>query len=168
MAYDFSVDEIFEIAEEIERNGARFYRRMADQVLDKDIRNQFYQLAEMEDQHEKVFQSMRADLSAQDKESTVFDPEGESTQYLKALADLRVFDEEARENFMDSEILSDDEKIEHIFHTAIGIEKESIAFYVGMKDLVPENMGKKKIEDIIKEEMKHVRVLAKKLVGIRR
>jgi rubrerythrin len=37
-----------------------------------------------------------------------------------------------------------------------------------MKDLVPENLGKKKIEDIIKEEMKHIKFLAGKLVGLRR
>ncbi|MBN1850392.1 MAG: ferritin family protein [Deltaproteobacteria bacterium] len=168
MVFDFNIDEVFEIAEEIERNGARFYRNMAEQVLDKDIRNQFLHLAEMEDQHEKIFVSMRAGLSVKDKEPTVFDPDGESSLYLRALADLRVFDVEVREDFMDSETLSDDEKIEYIFRTAIGIEKESIAFYVGMKDLVPENLGKEKIEDIIREEMRHIRLLAKKLTDIRR
>lgn len=167
MAFDFNINEVFEIAEEIEKNGARFYRDMADQVLDKDIRNQFYHLAEMEALHANVFVSMRAGLTQQDRQPIVFDPDGESSQYLKSLADLRVFDEETREDFMDSETLSDDEKIEHIFRTAIGIEKESIAFYVGMKDLIPENLGKKKIDDIIKEEMKHIRFLAKKLVDIR-
>jgi len=167
MAFDFSIYEIFEIAEEIEKDGARFYLNMADQVLDIDIRNQFYHLAEMEAQHAKVFVSMRAGLAELDMQTPVFDPDGELSQYLKTLAELRILDEETREDFMDSETLSDDEKIEYIFRTAIGIEKASIAFYVGMKDLVPENLGKKRIDDIIKEEMKHIRFLAKKLVDIR-
>ena len=30
MSYEFNADEVFEIAERIERNGARFYRRAAE------------------------------------------------------------------------------------------------------------------------------------------
>jgi rubrerythrin len=168
MAFDFNVDEIFEIAEEIERNGARFYRNMAEQILDKAMRGEFHRLAEMEEEHEKVFRSTRANLSEGDRASTVFDPEGESAQYLRALADLRVFDDQARDDFLFSDTLSDEEKLENIFRAAIGIEKESIAFYVGMKEFVPENLGKERIDGIIKEEMSHIRILAKRLSDLKK
>ena len=36
MSYDFNADEIFEIAEQIERNGAKFYRTAAESVADED------------------------------------------------------------------------------------------------------------------------------------
>ena len=36
-------------------------------------------------------------------------------------------------------------------------------FYLGMKALVSEKMGKAKLDDIIKEEMIHIRLLAGKL-----
>ena len=45
----------------------------------------------MEDEHEKTFASLRADLSEKEKAATVFDPEAESTLYLRVLADTRVF-----------------------------------------------------------------------------
>jgi rubrerythrin len=168
MAFDFNVDEIFEMAEEIERNGARFYHNMAEQIFDKAMQSEFHHLAEMEEEHERVFQSMRANLSEGDMASTVFDPEGESTQYLRAMADLRVFDEQTRGDFLFPDTFSDNEKMEHIFRAAIGIEKESIVFYVGMKEFVPENLGKKKIDGIIKEEMSHIRILAKRLSALKR
>ncbi len=63
MSYDFNADEIFEMAEQIERNGAKFYRRMAENVSDISIPQLFLDLAAMEDEHEKTFASIRADLS---------------------------------------------------------------------------------------------------------
>ena len=167
MAYDFNVDEIFEMAEQIERNGARFYRKMAEECQEGDIRKLFLEFAEMEEHHEMIFISMRAELSDKDKGSTIFDPEGESVQYLRALADLRVFAGDAGEDFAFSANLPEEEKMKKAFEAAIGIEKESIVFYQGMKDFVPEGLGKNKIDDIIKEEMKHISILSNKLLSIK-
>ena len=166
MSYDFNADEIFEMAEQIERNGAKFYRRMAENVSDISIRQLFLDLAAMEDEHEKTFASIRGDLSDQERKSTIFDPEGETTLYLRALADLRVFDKEGKEDFILPEDLPDREKTRKILWVAIGLEKESIAFYLGMKELVPESLGKKKIDDIMKEEMGHIRLLSNRLLRI--
>jgi rubrerythrin len=165
MALDFNVDEVFEMAEQIERNGARFYRKIAEGSPKGDVRNLFFKFAEMEEEHEKVFISMRAELSDKDKKSTLFDPEGESAQYLRALADLRVFDGNADEDFAFSEDLTEEEKMKRALRTAIDLEKESIVFYQGMKEFVPESLGKDKIDDIIKEEMTHVRILTNKLLS---
>ena len=165
MAYDFNVDEIFEMAEQIERNGARFYRKIAERSAKGDVRDLFLQFAKMEEGHEKVFISMREELSEKDKESTVFDPEGESAQYLRSLADLRVFDGNAGEDFAFAEDLDEEEKTKNAFRAAIGLEKESIVFYQGMKEFVPEGLGKNRINDIIKEEMRHIRILSNKLVS---
>ena len=99
MTFDFNADEIFEMAEQIEINGATFYREMADNISESSIRELFLDFAATEDDHKKVFADMRAKLSHQERESRVFDPEGESAQYLRALADLRVFDKKAEEAF---------------------------------------------------------------------
>ena len=50
-----------------------------------------------------------------------------------------------------------------VLHTAIGLERDSIVFYLGMKELVPENFGKDKIDGIIKEEMGHIKLLSNRL-----
>jgi len=160
MGYDFNVDEMFEMACQIERNGAKFYRQMSENISDTPIHRMLLDFAAMEEAHERVFTAMRSDLSDQEREPTVFDPEGETALYLKALADLRVFDDMAGEDFVLSKELSEKAKIRKVLRAAINREWESIGFYVGMKELVPEKLGKGKIDNIIKEEMKHVRILS--------
>lgn len=156
MSYDFNADEIFEIAEQIERNGAKFYRKSAESVADADKKKFLIHLAEMEDEHEQTFKSLRVDLSENEKVITTFDPEGEAEYYLRSLADTRVFYEK--------EI--DATSLKEIFKSAITAEKDSIVFYLGMKDIVPAHMGKEKLDDIIKEEMSHISLLSRELLSL--
>src|SRR3989339_1491220 len=86
MGVSFTAFEIFEIAEQIERNGAKFYRKAAEKTADKSMRHFFSQLAEMEDNHEKVFAEMRKLLSDDARDTMVFDPDNEMVYYLKAMA----------------------------------------------------------------------------------
>jgi rubrerythrin len=155
MMYDFNADDIFEMAEQLERNGAAFYRTAAESVTDATAKEFLQSLAAMEDDHEKTFAGMRAQLGADEKTSTVFDPEGESLGYLRALADTRVF--------FEKEI--DTTSMEAILKDAITAEKDSIVFYLGMRDMVPEGKGRNRMDDIIKEEMGHIRLLSKELVS---
>jgi rubrerythrin len=157
MQYDFNADEIFEMAEQLERNGSKFYREAAKAQQDAARRELLLKLAAMEDEHEKTFQAMRADLTSREKQSTVFDPEGEAVMYLRALADTRVFFQKKVNAGSMVEILK----------AAIEAEKDSILFYLGMQDAVPEKMGRNRIEGIIKEEMGHIRMLSKELLACR-
>lgn len=166
MSYDFNADEIFQIAEQIERNGAMFYRKMADSVSDANTKKELLNLESMENDHEKTFSSLRANLSAQEHKQTIFDPEGETALYLQALSDIRVFDKQAENDFVVPTGLSEEEKTRIIFREAINLEKESIVFYLGMKELVPEALGKKRINEIIREEMGHIRLLSSKLLSL--
>ena len=154
MSYDFNADEIFEMAEQIERNGASFYRKSAELIADPAEKKLLLDIAAMEDKHEKTFADLRAGLSEKEKLTTLFDPEGEITLYLRALADTRVFFEKN----------IDTSSIKDILKEAILAEKDSIVFYLGMKEMVPENFGKAKIDAIIKEEMTHIKLLSKELV----
>lgn len=153
MPNEFNADDILEMAVMIERNGAIFYRDAA-KIVDDDKQKKFLSdLAAMEDDHEKTFSDMRKDLEKEETFLTTFDPESENAQYLKALADSRVFTDTKKTGTTMKEILG----------SAIQAEKDSIAFYLGMKELIPEKYGKSKIDDIIKEEMSHIRILASKL-----
>ena len=158
MAYDFNADEIFEMAEQIERNGASFYRKAAESIDDPAGKKLLLDFAAMEDEHEKTFAALRKDLSEKDKAATTFDPEGEAALYLRALADVRVFFEKEM----------DTSTMEEILKAAILAEKDSIVFYLGMKEMVPEKFGKTKIDAIIKEEMGHIKLLSNRLVALRR
>jgi rubrerythrin len=155
MSYDFNADEVFEMAEQIERNGAAFYRNAAKQMSDPEEQALLNDLARMEDEHEETFAVLRKNLSAKEKESTVFDPMDESVGYLKALADTKVFFEKKL----------DASSMEAVLKDAILAEKDSIVFYLGMKDAVSADLGRDKIDAIIKEEMSHIRLLSKKLLA---
>ena len=155
MSYDFNADEIFEMAEQIERNGAKFYRDAAESAAAYSNKDLLLGLSKMEEAHEKTFQSMRTALTSAEKASTVFDPTGEASLYLRALADTRVFFEKEIDTTSMLEILK----------SAIEAEKDSIVFYLGMKEAVPATLGQDRIDNIIKEEMGHIRLLSKELVA---
>lgn len=154
--YDFSADDIFEMAEQMEQNGAAFYREAAENVEKDDFCQMLQDLAAMEDEHERIFTVMRAELSATEKENTVFDPSDESALYLKALVDTKVF--------FKKEI--DLSSMREILKAAIEAEKDSIVFYLGMQETVPVGRGKSRLGAIIKEEMSHIRLLSAKLVAL--
>ena len=155
MSYDFNADDVLAMAEQMEINGGKFYRLAADRTSDTANKEFLSELAALEDEHEKIFKAMRAELSEKEKESTVFDPNGEAGMYLRALADTRVF--------FEKEI--DVTSMKAILTSAITAEKDSIVFYLGMKEAVAEGLGKGRIDHIIKEEMGHIKLLSGKLTA---
>ncbi|MFB0554904.1 MAG: ferritin family protein, partial [Phycisphaerae bacterium] len=157
MVMPFNADEVFEMAEQIERNGARFYRAAAKKIPEE--RQVFSELAAMEDEHEKTFAAMRAELSGTEMDPPVFDPNGEAQMYLRVMADEHVFNIKADP----VEQLAGQETAEDVLKMAIGLEKDSIAFYVGLKESVSRRAGKDKVEAIIKEEISHIATLSQKL-----
>lgn len=153
MAMPFNADEVFEMAEEIERNGAKFYRAGAKKF--PDMKDLFEELAGMEDDHLKTFAAMREELSGNEQEALVFDPDDEAQMYLKVMADTHVFNIKADP----SEKLAGLSTEEDVLKLALGVERDSIAFYVGLKDGVSAKAGKDKVDAIIKQEIGHVALL---------
>ena len=166
MAERFNADEIFEIAEQIERNGAKFYRRASEVAADPKAHDLLAMLADMELRHEKTMQAMREDLWRENPEwlGDFFnlDAANEAAQYLQAVADGRIFDLTADP----ASLVGDDSSLADILTTAIGLEKDTIVFYLGIKEAVPDALGKEKMDAIIFEEMSHVRVLSDELATL--
>ncbi len=154
----FNIDEIFEIAEQIERNGAKFYRKAAENTDDDNAIAMLNELAVMEDDHERRFGEIRQKVAGESA-NDVYDPEGEAAAYLQSFASGKVFDPKGDPSLR----LTGTESIADVLRIAIGLEKESIAFYVGMRELVPAEFGRAKIQSIIREEMGHITLLTNKL-----
>jgi rubrerythrin len=163
MSITFNVDEISEMAEEIERNAVRFYKEAAGMSPDAAAKKMFLELAAMEDGHEKTFAKMRKKLTAEQKEPTTYDPDNQVAMYLRTMADFHGTEGKVSP----TEKLTGRESLEDILKIAMQAEKNSIAFYVGLKDLVPEKAGRSKIQAIIIEEMTHVSTLGGKLQELR-
>ncbi len=149
MAVRFNADEILEMAGRIETKGARFYRQAARIHLA--ARDLLTEIARQEDLHYQTFMEMRRQLTPSEKGAAA-DLTGEAELYLSAMVDGLDVDV----NRSAGEVLTGRESLDEVFRIAIGLEKDSIAFYLGLKDLVPPALGKEKIEAIVREEMKHI------------
>ena len=159
----FNADEVFEIAEQIERNGAAFYRKAAEATDLPSAKRLLTQLAEMEDRHEHTFAGMREDLHRKHPDwlPKFFDAEGESetAQYMQAMARDLIFKPATAPAELPSR------RLERILEVAIGREKDSIVYYLGMKDTVPADLGRDQIDRIIREEMTHITILSRELAA---
>lgn len=155
MAFDFTAKDVFEMAKQIERNGVSFYQSAAAGVRGESEKKLLLHLADMEVKHEQVFTEMEKELTEKETANTTFDPNNEAALYLKALADTKVFFEKSIDTASMKEILK----------TAITAEKDSIVFYLGMRELVPGKLGGDRIDEIIREEMTHIRFLSKELMA---
>ncbi|MBN2019652.1 MAG: ferritin family protein [Sedimentisphaerales bacterium] len=161
MAITFNLDEIFEMAEQIERNAAKFYHEASKKASDKKIIKTFIDLAAMEDGHMKTFQDMRKALSPEEKDTTAFDPENQAVLYLQAMADSHGTEGKKERDVM----LTGSESLREVFEIAITAEKNSVVFYTALKELV-EQTGRDKVDTIINEELGHLALLKLHLASI--
>jgi len=158
MAITFNADEIYSMAEQIERNGVDFYNTAADNTADPDAAKMLRELAAMEAEHEQTFRQMKAELAAHERATSAYDPAGEGGLYLHAMVEGKIFDFSVKP----AETLTGAESIEQILDTAIGLEKDSILFYVTMKGMVPTSAGKGRLDEIIDQEVGHIATLSRK------
>ena len=154
MGVSFCAEEIYEIAEHIEYNGIRFYRNAAERCSGKRLKKLLLEIAEMEVEHQQTFAAMRAELSSDEKLNQL-DLSDEVGLYLQAMADNRVFDTRTDP----CELLTGNESMEAVLKMAIGLEKDSIVFYLGLEEYVSDKAGKVKVRALIRQEMGHIAVL---------
>jgi rubrerythrin len=147
--YKFNLGEIFKIAEQIERNGAHFYREAALKFEDNtEVKSLLLDLAVQEDNHEKTFSEI---LHKVLKNEGINSEDELTRQYLDAIAGQFVFNKATEE----CELINNMSKQE-VFDVAIVKEKDSIVFYVGLKNALISEQDKKSIDLIIEEEQKHL------------
>jgi rubrerythrin len=152
MPVTFNPDEVFEMAVEIERRAATFYRKAAENASNARAAELFLNLAEMEKGHEKTFSAMKTELTAADREPAAFDPEGEAAYYLQALAAAHGW-EGKMGKFIE---FRGSETPEEVYRIAIAAEQQSINFYVGLREYVPSPSAQDRVRGIIREEMSHL------------
>ena len=161
MSISFNADEIFEMAEQIARSAATFYEEASEKTPDEKTRNMLLEMSKMEWDHLDIFQQMRKQLSEREKSVNVFDPDNEAALYLQTMAGGKGYEGKISQ----TQKLTGKESIQEILKIAINAEKNSVAFYSGIKELVPERAGKDRIDTIIKEELGHLAVLSLSLAA---
>lgn len=150
-----TADDVFAMAVRIEENGEAFYSGAAAKAEDPDVKKLFEDLAAMEAGHIKVFEALRSALPGSFPADAVWDQDGVAESYLQTTANTHIFTVEST-----TERLAQVKTPMQALEMALQFEKDSVAFFVGMKELLPDTKGKAKIDVLIRSEMQHIQMIA--------
>lgn len=152
-----NMDEVLQIAEDIERNGKAFYASAASVAKDNNFRKLFLDLAQWEAVHQSTFAHLRGRTLKAELDSVKFDVESEEAKYLRAVANGVVF-----ANLKSPEVLLEEAggKIDSLIMFAIDREKDSVIFYTSLGKVLTDPAAKEAIDKIVGEEISHIRYLS--------
>jgi rubrerythrin len=159
VAIIFSASEIFQMGIEIEKNGKAFYAACGRATGNEAVKKLCEELSAWEDEHVAVFEKLKAQLPESASLEVINDPDDELQLYLKAAADSHVF--VAGTDI--TSIIAAATTPEKILATALSFEKDSVVVYSTMLRMVPDHLGKKNLEKIIDEELKHISIITRKM-----
>ena len=162
MAMKVSLAEVFDAAIQIERGGYDFYRKAAKATSDKVFQKELVTLSKMEKGHAAVFTKLKERLAEDKKETKQSASSKEAARYLESFAADNVFNTTDDASLALSELPT----AHDILTFAIGRERDSILFYVGLREMISDKSGIESIDRIIKEEMGHVALLNRKLQAL--
>lgn len=150
----FSIREIIEQAVQTERIGAKFYDEMARRFQEnKDIKALFETLSAKEVQHEMTFSRLK------EKVNEDIEGEDEFSEYLRAIVESAFFLGKDKSLTTMDEVRTVSDALAH----ALSFEKETLLYYVGLRDALEE---KDLLDMIIKEEKSHIAWLSKFRAGL--
>ncbi len=152
MAKIFSGSEIVELGVQIEKNGRDFYDVLSKLSKSQSAAEIFEFLAKEEEKHIGIFQNI---LKKSEKIESPQVYADEYVAYMNALASECVFTRKDKSKDIAKKITGYKEAIE----LGIGFEKDSIIFYEGIKQFVPE-YDKAVVDGLIRQERKHLRQLS--------
>ena len=152
MANIFSGSEIVELGVQIEKNGRDFYDVLSKLSKSQSAAETFEFLSKEEEKHIGIFKNIFKNSEKNDSSQVYTD---EYIAYMNALAGECVFTQKDKGKDIAKKITSYKEAIE----LGIGFEKDSIIFYDGIKQFVPE-YDKAVVDDLIRQERKHLRRLS--------
>jgi len=147
----YSVNEIIEMAVQIERNGYAFYNEAAKRKdLDDDSRKLITWLRDAELDHEKTFLRLRDEVDNMVLElSTDWDM---VAAYLKTIVESRIFNSE------DSAIrkAAEAKDLMGVIDNAITFEKDTLLYFHAISDGISNDKAKTALRRIINEEVSHI------------
>ena len=153
MSDQFSIQEIIEIAIEIEKNGEAFYRTLVESANTARLRDLFKYLSEEEKKHKVRFEEILKSVGGYQISEIYYATE--YMGYMKALADERVFTKDVFAPDIVKNLKSSKEAID----LAIGFEKDSIIFLHEMQNMI-NDPEKETVQRLLNEERGHIRRLS--------
>ena len=161
METKFNVFEVFQIAEKIEHNNAKFYLKAAELFDDPERRDIYYKLANWRAKHEKALANRRKSFSEKTGQFGTFDPDNYVLSNPHVMASLAALTAKPGSD----RALTGREGKQQIIKHAIRRAKETIVFYRGLKEFTRDPASEDTIDQIIREEDQHIRILAQSVEG---
>jgi rubrerythrin len=152
MGLFFTGSELANIAVGIEQSGAAYYDSLAQSAKDDKSRSMWKYLALEEKKHIEIFRRMLGSLSDYAPPETYTE---EYDLYLRALIDSAVFRNDEVARAMAQKVDNASEAI----MIALSAEKDSILFYLNLRELVLRPQ-REAVDQVIEEEKAHVRQLS--------
>ncbi len=155
MSVTLNLEELIEIAVNIELDGKKFYSAAAEFTTDAEAKKLFLELAKWEGVHYDTFKGL-LNLNRSSEFEQIIDPMNEAGLYLKAILGGDIF----TKNETPQELAGNDpENLNNIFRFALDREKDSIIFYSSISKVYDNPDITHKIDIIIGEEISHIRFL---------
>lgn len=150
MSKIFYLSEILQFAVEREQQAADLYQKLSDQATNDERKQLFAGLVQDELGHKAFYADILA--SVDEESSPGVHPGEEYMAYMRQLIEADRTTEPLPEDL--SSMPLDD-----VLDYAIAREKDSVMFYLGLKQYVPKS-AQAKVDIIIEEESKHAALIA--------
>lgn len=158
---NFSINEIIELAVQIEKSGYSFYEEaLQKKNLSDEARKLLEKLRNEEINHEKIFKNLRTNeefMSLGDQVDWQ-----SAADYLKTISDSHVFSKPGAAIKLAAESKNEKE----ILQNAVQFEKDTLLFFHSIYQKTEDEKSKKIINTIIEEEVSHVMILKEQLSRI--
>ncbi len=139
-------------AVEIERRGHAFYESVGQRAQKAEDKEFFTFMAGEELRHEGIFAAMLRRIGGLELPAGSTDEE--YLTYMRSLLDSHAL-------FMPD---AEQRALADPFHQAMQFEKDTMIFFMGLEDMVPES-EKHYVRECAEEERRHLRMIAKRMVG---
>lgn len=151
----FTLQDLFEIALNMEKNGELFYRRVAEKCSRGDLRKLLHTLADMEVAHRELFSRMQKSVPAHLHELVFEIKDPGEYLYFQNLLQTKTMPMPRIDSLIEANPPEED-----LIRYALDREKDSVIFYHTMKEFISPSEGAQQIDGIIREEVKHVQILS--------
>jgi rubrerythrin len=150
--------DVIDMAVQTETRGEQFYRQAAREAQDPEARQLFEFLAGEETRHRTIFSGLSAGIVASE-----IDPQtwAEALMYIEATVDRAFF----RGSGAPLREIDPGAAEADLLRQAIEFEKETLLFFVSLRDLV-QPASQRLVDDIVREERSHVATLARRLATL--
>lgn len=141
----FSIEDIIELAIQIERNGEAVCRRALEKDIDPPLAALFAWMAEEEKKHVKWFKGLKKTITVHDEDTR-----------LEKMGRELLHDVLGKQSFSLGEIdFSQIEQVNNLLELLIDFENDTVLFYEMIRAVVSDADTLKYLDLIIEEEIKH-------------